>query len=349
MPRAAGPLEAPRCTRTVSQPTAVADELDDAETLVVENYFAIVPEWVIDAHISDAAFRLYAVLLRYGQSSGHRMPSRGLLARRLQKRSTDTVDRALKELVGCGAVVVERRRRELESLSNCYHLRSTPPAAKPRGGRTNAVAPTSSGGSRKFAATPSRTDAATPAAPMRPYPEGSTQSTPPPPTPTPSRRGREAGTDRTAELLTALGLPDLGDVVARCCCARRAVGQPVGRWTARVLTDVLAGAVLEDGWPAAAAVPALLQIAGDRETRSPGRLRCAGPWWDMSTSSPQLSFQDSEELVRLEQVLAESDGARVVVQRTARAELAAEGVSVTRLAVARRACRLLGRRAREAS
>lgn len=116
-----------------------------------------------------------------------------------------------------------------------------------------------------------------------------------------------------------------------------------------MLTDVLAGAVLEDGWPAAAAVPALLQIAGDRETRSPGRLRCTGPWWDMSASSPQLSCQEAGELVRLEQVLAESDGARVVVQRAARAELATEGAAVTRLAVARRACRLLDERARDAS
>jgi len=31
-----------------------------------------VPEWIIDAAISDCAFRLYAVLLRYGQSSGQR-------------------------------------------------------------------------------------------------------------------------------------------------------------------------------------------------------------------------------------------------------------------------------------
>ncbi|MDP9430527.1 MAG: hypothetical protein M3Q47_17450 [Actinomycetota bacterium] len=37
---------------------------------------------IIDAPISDCAFRLYAVLLRYGQSSGQRMPGRALLARR---------------------------------------------------------------------------------------------------------------------------------------------------------------------------------------------------------------------------------------------------------------------------
>jgi hypothetical protein len=85
---------------------------------------------VIDAGISDAAFRLYSVLLRYGQSSGARMPSRATSARRLRKRCTDSVDRALKELVAVGAVVVERRRRGREFLSNRYHLRSMPPATR---------------------------------------------------------------------------------------------------------------------------------------------------------------------------------------------------------------------------
>ena len=130
-------------------------ELDDEGTLVVEQYFAILPEWIIDADISDAAVRLYSVLLRYGQSSGHRMPSRALLARRLHKRSTDSVDRALKELVACGAVIVERRRRGPEFLSNRYHLRNTPPPSPAaEGGRNGVAAPPSSGGSRKFAATP---------------------------------------------------------------------------------------------------------------------------------------------------------------------------------------------------
>jgi hypothetical protein len=52
------------------------DDLDDTGTLVLEQRFAIVPEWVIDVEISDCAYRLYSVLLRYGQSSGRRMPGR---------------------------------------------------------------------------------------------------------------------------------------------------------------------------------------------------------------------------------------------------------------------------------
>jgi len=137
-------------------------DFGDEDTLVVEQHFAIVPEWLIDADISDAAYRLYSVLLRYGQSSGSRMPSRALLARRL-RRSVDSVDRALKELVAIGAVVVERRRQGKEFLSNRYHLRTAQPgtAASPGGGRRSAATPPHQGGGRTSAATPGRTDAAT--------------------------------------------------------------------------------------------------------------------------------------------------------------------------------------------
>src|SRR5690242_1743199 len=101
-----------------------AESVGAAASLVVERRFAVVPEWVIDADISDAAFRLYSVLLRYGHTSGSRMPSRATLARRLRKRSPDSVDRAMKELVALGAVVVERRRRGRQNLTNRYHLRT---------------------------------------------------------------------------------------------------------------------------------------------------------------------------------------------------------------------------------
>ena len=73
-----------------------------AGTLVVEEArFAIVPEWVIDAAISDGAFRLYSLLLRYGNGSGSRMPSRQTLARRL-RRSVDAIDRAMRQLTEAG-------------------------------------------------------------------------------------------------------------------------------------------------------------------------------------------------------------------------------------------------------
>src|SRR3954447_4698798 len=112
---------------TQAAPADDVDDVDDEGVLVLEQHFAIVPEWVLDADISDAALRLYAVLLRYGQSSGHRMPGRRLLAARLQKRSRDSVDRALKELVRVGAVVVQHRRQGPVNLPNRYVVRSTPP------------------------------------------------------------------------------------------------------------------------------------------------------------------------------------------------------------------------------
>jgi hypothetical protein len=169
-----------------------AGESDAEDSLVLEQHFAIVPEWVLDADISDAALRLYAVLLRYGQTSGQRMPGRALLAARLRKRSKDSVDRALKELVRVGAVVVRRRRDGNVYLTNCYIVRSTPPPrrrARPRtsdidewadtpssgnepraetGGRKSAATGKAPGGRRNSAATPGRTDAATVAADLRP-------------------------------------------------------------------------------------------------------------------------------------------------------------------------------------
>src|SRR3954469_21575440 len=155
---------------------------DNEDVLVLEQHFAIVPGWVLDADISDAALRLYAVLLRYGQTSGHRMPGRRLLASRLHKRSRDSVDRALKELVAIGAVLVQHRRQGPVSLTNRYVVRSTPPQRRPVtpvGEETaaatdspvavasvadSAMATAAARGGRKFAATPGRTDAATLAA-----------------------------------------------------------------------------------------------------------------------------------------------------------------------------------------
>ena len=102
------------------------DGVGEEGSLVLEQRFAIVPEWLIDADISDCAYRLYSVLLRYGQTSGCRMPGRATLADRLHKTSKDTVDRALKELVAVGAVVIEHRHRDGRHLTNRYHLMSSP-------------------------------------------------------------------------------------------------------------------------------------------------------------------------------------------------------------------------------
>jgi len=91
---------------TPETPPPEADDNSAGTLFVEEPRFAIVPEWVIDAAVSDGAFRLYSLLLRYGNSSGCRMPSRPTLARRL-RRSVDAVDRAMRQLTEAGIVRVE--------------------------------------------------------------------------------------------------------------------------------------------------------------------------------------------------------------------------------------------------
>jgi len=117
----------------------------------LEDRFAMVPEWVLDADIGDCALRLYAVLLRYGNTTGARMPARATLATRLHKKSVDTVDRALAELVGLGAVQVEHRWDGRQRLTNRYRIRTTRPQPNP-------PAPAAASAS---ACDPSRTDATT--------------------------------------------------------------------------------------------------------------------------------------------------------------------------------------------
>src|SRR6185312_12143812 len=102
----------------------------EAALLDVAERFAIVPEWLLDADVSDTAIRLYAVLVRYGQSSGARMPGRATLARRVRKKSVDTIDRAMRELVDVGAVSIEHRYAGGQRLTNRYHLHTSQPIGR---------------------------------------------------------------------------------------------------------------------------------------------------------------------------------------------------------------------------
>ncbi len=107
--------------------------------------FAIVPEWVIDADISNGALRLYAVIGRYTNSSNAAWPSRATLARRL-RTSKDSVDRWTKELVEINALTVQRRWSEERgsNQSNLYvlrHLRPDLTASTPLPSRNDAATP----------------------------------------------------------------------------------------------------------------------------------------------------------------------------------------------------------------
>ena len=54
--------------------TSSAGFAEPGSLLVEDQRFAIVPDWVIGADLSDAAFRVYSLLLRFGNGSGCRMP-----------------------------------------------------------------------------------------------------------------------------------------------------------------------------------------------------------------------------------------------------------------------------------
>ncbi len=78
------------------------------------------------------------------------------------------------------------------------------------------------------------------------------------------------------------------------------------------------------------------------------RLAEAGPWWDHA-ERPGLARtrQEQDEVDGLEATLADADD-HALLLATAREQLTAEHQPVTRLTVARRACRLLEQRTRDA-
>lgn len=88
--------------------------------------FAQIPEWVLDSPISDRAVRAYCVLARYANSDSRAHPGRRKMADRMDC-STDSLDRALKELVAIGALEIRARFRENgDRTSNDYHLLDQP-------------------------------------------------------------------------------------------------------------------------------------------------------------------------------------------------------------------------------
>ncbi len=346
--------------------------------LAVEQRFAVVPEWMLDSTVSDTAFRLYAILARYGNTSGVRMPGRALLARRLH-RSVDTVDRALKELTAAGILSIERRSHDGRNLTNRYHLRTHDPDGAPGSSaegdsRSFAATPTANlqaqdtgnrPGGRTVAAVPRRSSAARVAAALRPNPDVPTETPPPPTTPAPACAPPAATgptTGRTEEEDPRLGpnrpsrtvndpvdgcsVGDLAALAATVQGLRRDLGRPSVRWSAPCLATAIDFATKVRGWPAQHARHALLLIAADPQTRSPMRLAEAGPWWDHA-QQPRLARTPHEqaELDGLEATLADADD-RAQLQHHARQQLTTEGEPVTRLTVARRAARLLEKQVR---
>jgi hypothetical protein len=95
--------------------------------LHTEVRFSIVPEWVIDADISDRAVRVYAILARYADSETlQAFPSRETLAKRARCHWR-SIDRAIDELVKLGAVTKTHRKNGDAYQSNIYTLRRVLP------------------------------------------------------------------------------------------------------------------------------------------------------------------------------------------------------------------------------
>jgi hypothetical protein len=117
------------------QPRQVIAINDDIKSSSAEsdNYFAILPEWILYSKKSPVAICVYAVLNRYANQKGTCFPSRKTIAEKIGV-SIKAVDRALKELQELGAVHVEHRTvgegEILQYQSNIYHLITKHPSDK---------------------------------------------------------------------------------------------------------------------------------------------------------------------------------------------------------------------------
>jgi hypothetical protein len=85
--------------------------------------FSILPEWLLDAGVSDRAVRVYALLARYADSETlQAFPSRETLAKRAGCHWR-SIDRAIDELVALGAITKTHRKNGDAYQSNIYTLR----------------------------------------------------------------------------------------------------------------------------------------------------------------------------------------------------------------------------------
>lgn len=99
--------------------------------------FSIVPQWLLEANVSDRAIRIYALIASYADNETHTaFPSRETLARRANCH-VKTVDRAISELVESGAIDKQKRKNGDAYTSNLYTVRRVGPPVSP--GRDNHV------------------------------------------------------------------------------------------------------------------------------------------------------------------------------------------------------------------
>jgi hypothetical protein len=111
-----------------------------ADVFAEDGYYAVIPEWVLDADISAQAIRLYAVLRRYADHrSREAHPSRRTLATRMHLADVKAVDRALADLKRIGAVeTFERFTEDGDRASNGYRIKARGQDSS-QGGGPNAI------------------------------------------------------------------------------------------------------------------------------------------------------------------------------------------------------------------
>ncbi len=90
--------------------------------------FAQIPEWILDAEISDRAVRLFCVLHRHANENGRAFPGRSSIAKRM-RCSTPSIDRALTELRDIGAVVSVQKKVGPAIVGNDYWLWPAAPSS----------------------------------------------------------------------------------------------------------------------------------------------------------------------------------------------------------------------------
>jgi len=99
---------------------------DKAEIHVDPLPFQQIPNWVFESDVSATAIKLYLVLRKNGDNKrGVSFWSRKKLAEQLGT-STNTMDRAKKELIDMGALCqINRKNKDGDWTSNLYHLHTS--------------------------------------------------------------------------------------------------------------------------------------------------------------------------------------------------------------------------------
>jgi hypothetical protein len=95
-----------------------------------DNYFAIIPEWILDADISPRAKNLYCILWTYAdRKDGSCYPSVTTLAKRVGVSRANT-HKLINELLDIGAIEKKNRYKDNAKQTNLYFLKTSNPYIK---------------------------------------------------------------------------------------------------------------------------------------------------------------------------------------------------------------------------